>query len=77
MAKIEKDFGEDKGAWWCGLQGCDFVINVPDLKQEDLLEQISWAVVSDKSAQAQPICPEHGVLLQYAENGKGEDVVLM
>ena len=64
IKQVEKFYG-DTGIWFCNEEGCDYVFMPPDLKKWDNLGHISWGILASTAKMAMPLCPGHGILLEY------------
>jgi hypothetical protein len=64
--QANKFFGGEDGTWYCRVKGCKLIATVEELKHIDSIGELPWANVgNDTPALISPLCPIHGVLLDF------------
>jgi len=62
--EVNKFYGS-LGYWFCPVPDCTILLTTTAIKKMDSLAQIGWGILITVGTVAFPICPKHGVILEY------------
>jgi nitrite reductase/ring-hydroxylating ferredoxin subunit len=64
--KVQKFFGEEPGFWYCKLGECHYMHDSKTIIELDKSDIISWCRPNDDKKAVLPMCPHHGLPLNYS-----------
>lgn len=64
--KMQKFFGEDSGLWFCKMKNCLYMFSTKEIKDMDTSGKLSWCRPSKDKETIVPMCPHHGLELNYS-----------